>query len=170
AMSVLSVFPKLKFRVVASFIAFPALPFIFFNSLRDAFDFILIFGAMLAGPYWAIILIDYFLLRKQKINVKACFDKDGPYKYFKGFNPVAVVSQVIGMIVWLILGGWMTGFKVITSSFGMTLFNILGATLPAVIISALVYYVLTKYFVTKYDYGDYSYSQKNLGGVLDEKK
>lgn len=52
----------------------------------------------------------------------------------------------------------------------MTLFNVLGATLPAVIISALVYYVLTKYYVTKYDYGDYSYSQKNLGGVLNEKK
>src|SRR5699024_10590553 len=82
-MSVLTVFPNLRFRIVATCIALPALPFIFFNTLREAFDFILIFGAMLAGPYWAIILIDYFFLRKQKINVRACFDKEGPYKYFK---------------------------------------------------------------------------------------
>lgn len=159
AMSVLTVFPNLKFRVVAIFIAITALPFIFFSSLRDAFDFILIFGAMLAGPYWAIILVDYFFLRKQKINVKACFEKDGPYKFFKGINPVAVFSQIIGMIVWLFLGGWMTGFEMITSSFGMTLFNALGATLPAIIVSAIVYYVLTKFFLKKYDYGDYHFSQ-----------
>ena len=169
-MSVLTVFPNLRFRIVATCIALPALPFIFFNTLREAFDFILIFGAMLAGPYWAIILIDYFFLRKQKINVRACFDKEGPYKYFKGFNPIAIFSQIIGIVVWLFLGGWMTGFKLITSTFGMTLFNALGATLPAIIISALVYYGVTKFFLKKYNYGDYSYSQKNLGGVLNDNK
>ncbi|MBD8005382.1 cytosine permease [Bacillus sp. Sa1BUA2] len=170
AMSLLTVFPNLNFRIVTVLIALPALPFIFIGSLREAFDFILIFGAMLAGPYWAIILIDYFLLRKQKINVKACFDKEGPYKYFKGFNPVAIFSQIVGMIVWLFLGGWMTGFTFITSSIGMTLFNTLGATLPAIIVSALVYYGLTKLFLKKYSFGDYRYSKKNLGGVLNEIK
>lgn len=155
SMSVLTIFPNFKFRFVAAIIVLFALPFIFFNSLRDAFDFILIFGAMLAGPYWAIILVDYFFLRKQQINVKACFDKNGPYKYYKGFNVVAIFSQVIGMVAWLFLGGWMTGFDIITSNLGITLFNGLGATLPAIIISALVYYILTKYFLTKYDYGDY---------------
>lgn len=169
-MSVLTVFPNLSFRVITTLIALPALPFIFFNSLRDAFGFILIFGAMLAGPYWAIILTDYFFLRKQEINVKACFDREGPYKYFKGFNPIAVFSQIVGMVVWLFLGGWLTGFKFITSSLGMTLFNALGATLPAIIISSLVYYGLTRFFLKKYNYGDYSYSQRNLGGVLNENK
>jgi NCS1 family nucleobase:cation symporter-1 len=170
AMSVLTVFPNFNFRIVTIFIALPALPFIFIGSLRDAFDFILIFGAMFAGPYWAIILMDYFFLRKQKINVKACFDKEGPYQYFKGINPVALIAQIAGMIVWLFLGGWMTGFQIITSSLGMTLFNGLGATLPAIIVSALVYYGLTKFFLKKYDYGDYRYSQKNLGGVANDNK
>lgn len=160
AMSVLTVFPKMNFRIVSTFIALTALPFVFFSTLREAFDFILIFGAMLAGPYWAIILIDYFFLRKQKINVKNCFNKNGPYQYFKGFNPIAVISQIAGMIVWLFLGGWMTGFAFITSSFGMTLFNGISATLPAMITSASIYLVLTKYFLKKFDYGDYSYSQK----------
>lgn len=158
--AVLSVFPNLKFRLVAACIAAPALPFIFFSTLREAFDFILIFGAMLAGPYWAIILIDYFFIRKQRINVKACYDKEGPYKYYKGFNPVAVFSQIVGMSVWLYLGGWMTGFKYISSSVGMNLFNALGATLPAIVVSALVYYALTKFFLNRYEYGDYSYSHK----------
>lgn len=169
-MSVLSVFPSWNFKVVAFCLGLPALPFIFFGTLRDAFDFILMLGGMLAGPYWAIILIDYFLLRKEKINVKACFDKDGPYKYLKGFNPVAVFSQIVGVVVWLFLGGWMTGFSIITSSVGMTLFNAISATLPAMIISALVYYVLTKFLLNKYDFGDYNYSQKSLGGVLNDNK
>lgn len=82
AMSVLSVFPNLNFRLVTTFIGLLALPFVFFDSLREAFDFILIFGAMLAGPYWAVILIDYFILRKQKINVKACFDKNQSFYQF----------------------------------------------------------------------------------------
>jgi hypothetical protein len=64
----------------------------------------------------------------------------------------------------------MTGFQIITSSLGMTLFNGLGATLPAIIVSALVYYGLTKFFLKKYDYGDYRYSQKNLGGVANDNK
>lgn len=154
-MSVLTVFPNFKFRGVATFIALLALPFIFFNSLREAFDFILIFGAMLAGPYWAIILVDYFFLRKQKIDVEACFDKNGPYRYYKGFNIIAILSQIIGIVVWLFLGGWMTGFDLITIKLGGVLFNGLGATLPAIIVSALVYYILTKYILTKYNYGDY---------------
>lgn len=165
AMSVLTVFPNLNFRLVTIFIALPALPFIFIGSLREAFDYILIFGAMLAGPYWAIILVDYFFLRKEKINVKACFEKEGPYKYWKGLNPVAIFSQIIGIIVWLFLGGWMTGFNLITSTLGMSLFNVLGATLPSITVSALVYYCLTKFFLKKYNYGDYSYS-KNLGGDM----
>lgn len=162
--SVLSVFPKLQFKLVAVLIAVPALPFIFFSSLRDAFDFILIFGAMLAGPYWAMILVDYFFLRKQKLNVKACFDKEGPYKYYKGINPIAIVSQIAGMIVWIFLGGWMTGFEMITSSLGMTLFNVLGSTLPSMIVAALLYYVLTKYYLKKNTFGDYDFSDKKMEG------
>lgn len=164
SMSVLSVFPKLQFRIVAIFIAIPALPFIFFSTLRDAFDFILIFGAMLAGPYWAMILVDYFFLRKQKINIKACFDKNGPYKYWKGVNPIAIIAQVIGMIVWVFLGGWMTGFEIITSNLGMTLFNVLGSTLPSMIVAGLIYYLLTKIYINKKEFGDYHYSNNKMEG------
>lgn len=164
SMSVLSVFPKLQFRIVAIFIAIPALPFIFFSTLRDAFDFILIFGAMLAGPYWAMILVDYFFLRKQKINIKACFDKNGPYKYWKGVNPIAIIAQVIGMIVWVFLGGWMTGFEIITSNLGMTLFNVLGSTLPSMIVAGLIYYLLTKIYINKKKFGDYHYSNNKMEG------
>lgn len=164
SMSVLSVFPNLKFRIVAIFIAIPALPFIFFSTLRDAFDFILIFGAMLAGPYWAMILVDYFFLRNQKINVKACFDKNGPYQYWKGVNPIAIIAQVIGMIVWIFLGGWMTGFEIITSNLGMTLFNFLGSTLPSMLVAGLLYYVLTKIYLNYKDFGDYHYSNNKMEG------
>jgi NCS1 family nucleobase:cation symporter-1 len=74
--------------------------------------FILIYSAFL-GPIVAILLVEYYILRRQKINVPDLYEKDGP---FSGFNPAAVLAMLIGAgaafivvelawIVGLVVGG-----------------------------------------------------------------
>lgn len=54
--------------------------------------FILIYSAFL-GPIVAILLLEYYILRKQKINVPDLYEKDGP---FSGYNPAAVLAMLLG--------------------------------------------------------------------------
>jgi len=54
--------------------------------------FILIYSAFL-GPIVSILLIEYYVLRDQKVNVADLYREDGP---FAGYNPAAVLAMLIG--------------------------------------------------------------------------
>lgn len=57
--------------------------------------FIQTYSAFL-GPMFAILIVDYYVLRKQKLDLEKLYDPDGPYK---GVNMAAVIAMVIGIIV-----------------------------------------------------------------------
>lgn len=54
--------------------------------------FILIYSAFL-GPIVAILLIEYYLLRKEDINIHLLYEKDGP---FSGYNRYAIIAMLVG--------------------------------------------------------------------------
>lgn len=54
------------------------------------------------GPIAGIIICDYWVCRKKKLNLKDLYTVEGEYHYTKGFNINAVVSLVIGVLVALI--------------------------------------------------------------------
>ncbi|ASN06742.1 NCS1 family transporter [Virgibacillus necropolis] len=54
--------------------------------------FILVYSAFL-GPIVSILLVEYYILRKQKVNIAAMYKKDGP---FAGYNPSAILALLIG--------------------------------------------------------------------------
>jgi len=60
--------------------------------------FIQIYSAFL-GPLFAILVVDYYILRKQKLDLEKLYDPNGPYK---GVNMAAVIAMVIGIVVALI--------------------------------------------------------------------
>jgi NCS1 family nucleobase:cation symporter-1 len=53
--------------------------------------------AMLLAPITAILIVDYFLLRKRELNVDDLYREDGEYRYTRGFNLVAIAALVIGI-------------------------------------------------------------------------
>ncbi|MEO6504403.1 MAG: NCS1 family nucleobase:cation symporter-1 [Terrimesophilobacter sp.] len=59
-------------------------------------------GALL-GPLFGIIMIDYYVLRKQHVEVLGLFREDGHYTYSRGWNPKALVSFFIAAIISLVL-------------------------------------------------------------------
>ena len=72
--------------------------------------FILIYSAFL-GPIVAILLVEYYLLRRQKIDVNTLYDNNGQ---FAGFNPAAILAMLIGSAAafYEVSLTWIVGFVV----------------------------------------------------------
>jgi NCS1 family nucleobase:cation symporter-1 len=56
-------------------------------------------GAPLAG----VVLADYLVLKRQRIDVGALFDPHGRYRYLKGVNVAAVVAVAVGVSVYYVV-------------------------------------------------------------------
>jgi NCS1 family nucleobase:cation symporter-1 len=54
------------------------------------------------GPIAGILICDYFLIRKRKLNAKDLYETEGVYTYNKGFNLTAVYALIAGVLVALI--------------------------------------------------------------------
>ena len=52
----------------------------------------------LLGPIGGILLCDYFLIRKQVLNVDDLYKSEGEYTYTAGFNVNALIAFVVGVI------------------------------------------------------------------------
>jgi NCS1 family nucleobase:cation symporter-1 len=155
SMGILSVFSKWNYRWVCVLVTIPSVVFVFATSLQEIFNLLLIFVGLLAGPYWGIALTDYFFLRRQRIDVRACYDPMGKYRFTGGVNLVAVGCMVVGMVVWLFLGGWLSAKSMLTFPAGKALFQYTSATLPSMIVSGACYYVAAKKFFAGRAMGDY---------------
>lgn len=57
--------------------------------------FIQIYSAFL-GPIFAVMVVDYYVIRRRTLDVAALYDESGPYR---GFNPAALVATVVGIAV-----------------------------------------------------------------------
>ena len=53
----------------------------------------------LLGPVAAIMVADYFFIRKTKLDLPGLYHRDGIYEYASGFNLRAVVALVCGILV-----------------------------------------------------------------------
>lgn len=95
-----NLFPKhLDFRraaLISAVIGLVILPWNLYNSPVVIVYFLGGLGALL-GPLFGIIMVDYWIIRKQKVNVPDLYRENatGDYFYRRGFNPRAVWALVI---------------------------------------------------------------------------
>jgi NCS1 family nucleobase:cation symporter-1 len=54
------------------------------------------YGALL-GPVLGIMIADYWLIRRTRINVKELYELDGPYSYRNGWNPAALIAFFVAV-------------------------------------------------------------------------
>lgn len=52
----------------------------------------------LLGPVTGILVADYFLLRRTELDLDGLYHTQGPYTYAGGFNPVAMLVFVLGVL------------------------------------------------------------------------
>ncbi len=64
----------------------------------DGYIFVwLIAYSSLLGAVGGVLIADYYVLRKTRLDLKGLYQKDGPYWYAGGFNPVALVALAAGI-------------------------------------------------------------------------
>ncbi|NLY79426.1 MAG: allantoin permease [Lysinibacillus sp.] len=94
---VITLLTKLKYKVsaiIAGLLALCAFPWLLVqeSSATGLNMFVLIYSAFL-GPVIAILLVEYYIIRKQKVDIQDLYNEEGP---FKGFNPAALLAMFIG--------------------------------------------------------------------------
>ncbi|MGI9201654.1 MAG: cytosine permease, partial [Woeseiaceae bacterium] len=91
-----------------------------------------------------ILFVDYFFLRRQKINLRAIYDSNpnGEYYFWKGFNVLALAGIVIGQLTYFYLYNPFTDAS-------HWLFNILPASIAAFLVPALFYGVGMQFYTQK---------------------
>ncbi|MHB8072272.1 NCS1 family transporter [Desulfosporosinus fructosivorans] len=94
---VITLLTKIKYKpavTITGLLALCSFPWVLVqdSSAKGLGMFILIYSAFL-GPIVSILLIEYYILRKQKVNVADLYKEDGP---FAGYNPAALLALLIG--------------------------------------------------------------------------
>ena len=102
--------------------------------LLDIISEFLIIVSGLLGPVLGILIADYYLVRKKKLQLAELFKEEGIYAYNKtGFNKAAMISLGVGVITALV-GYWVPALSFLYSLSWFTGF----------IISFVLYYLLMK--------------------------
>ncbi|MCZ2257614.1 NCS1 family transporter [Sporosarcina sp. G11-34] len=94
---VITLLTKMKYKpavIVTGLLGLCSFPWVLVqdSSAKGLGMFILIYSAFL-GPIVSILLIEYYVLRKQKVDVEEMYKEDGQ---FAGYNPCALIAMLIG--------------------------------------------------------------------------
>ena len=122
------------------------LPDLFFDNFGVFLAFIGVFFA----PLCAIQIVDFLLLRRQRINIRGIY-QDGPgtpYQYWGGFNPAAILGMVAGFFTYLYLLDPI-------SYASHPPYQYLTASLPTAFVGGVVYWLATMIIVRPAKLGDY---------------
>ncbi len=114
------------------------------------------FGSFIAliavgfAPLCGIQIVDYYVLRRRRIDIRAVYDNSeaGPYRYWAGFNPAALAAMGVGLVAYIYLLDPL-------SYASRWPYQYLTASLPTALVSALVYWVATRRWVAPRGLGGY---------------
>ncbi len=67
------------------------------NILNQLYTYLGYFGSFLSALA-GIMLCDYYVIRRRRINVQDLYKKDGQYRYHGGVNIVGMVSWILGTV------------------------------------------------------------------------
>jgi NCS1 family nucleobase:cation symporter-1 len=116
------------------------------------------FGAFLAfigvgfAPLCGIQIVDYYLLRRGHIDIRAIYDPSpgGAYVFWAGFNPAAVIALIVGCGVYLYLLNPL-------SYASHDPYRMLTASLPAAAAAAAAFALMTRLLVLPARRGGYGH-------------
>jgi nucleobase:cation symporter-1, NCS1 family len=122
------------------------IPDLFFNNFGTFLAFIGVFFA----PLVAIQIVDYFILRKQTLNIRSIYDnsENSDYAYWAGFNPAAIAAMVAGFFTYIYLLDPLTYES-------RSPYEFLTASLPTAVVGGLVYLIVTKVVIQPAKRGGY---------------
>lgn len=138
-------------KLTAGFFAAAAVLVLFPDEVYSHFGSFLAICGTFFGPLSGIYFVDYFLLRKQHINVPELYRmrSGGMYWFWGGVNWVAIFSFLAGVGAYFIILNPIT-FE------GSPAFMYLSASLPSTGLSMVLYYVLMRLTAGRTGLGGYA--------------
>lgn len=92
--------------------------------------------AVAFAPLCGVQIVDYFVLRRRRIDIRAMYadERDAPYSFWRGINPAAMLALAAGCLTYIALLNPLTYQS-------LAPYPYLGASLPSAAASGLVYYL-----------------------------
>lgn len=120
------------------------------NWVFDNFGTFVAYIGVFFAPLCGIQIMDYFILRRQKISIRGLYTSgpDAPYSYWFGINPAAIIGMAVGVATYLYL------LNPISYAIKEP-FSLVGASLPAAVVAGLAYAVVTLLVVKPLGKGGY---------------
>jgi NCS1 family nucleobase:cation symporter-1 len=140
--------PGLRKRSWKFIIALTCVPLVFYaiwpRELFDLGDTFLAYNGTMQAPVAGILLVDYFLLKKQYIDLRSIFEAapSGRYYYTKGFNFLAMGAIILGQLAYF-------GIYDPFTDEAHEAFRYLPATVAAFVLPGLVYWAGMKFWLEK---------------------
>lgn len=166
AMKQIKIFRLLEWKKLTFLFLLITAVFVFFpDQIYGNFSMFLTACGTVFGPLTAIGFVDYFILRRQQIDLKALYlvTPKKPYNFWVGYNYAAIISLIVATVSYFLILNPI-------SLEGASLFNYLSATLPAMVIAGFVYYLITVAFVIPKGLGGYQASRQEKGLVENKKE
>lgn len=92
---------KISYRaggVITAVIGVLICPWLILSSAGNYIFVWLVGYGVLLGPIGAIMIVDYFVLRRRELVVDDLYRRGGAYEYSGGVNPIALVAFVAGVL------------------------------------------------------------------------
>lgn len=102
-MSLVNALPRLGRLVATTLVALAGVALAAFpDFVTQAQDWITHLGNV-ATPLGGVILADYAIVKRTRLDVPALFDPDGIYRYLGGVNPAALLAVAVGVAVYYVV-------------------------------------------------------------------
>ncbi|MFD1363329.1 purine-cytosine permease family protein [Lentibacillus salinarum] len=97
--------PDLKFSIITIFWSGWTILLIFWGGIWEYYEVLLAVLGTISGSACALILADFYIVRKQKFSMRGLYQIDNStvYKYTKGFNIPAFISFALGIFSYFLV-------------------------------------------------------------------
>jgi nucleobase:cation symporter-1, NCS1 family len=140
--------PRLKWEYGLAILLVGVIILCIFPFVYFAFDVYMMVVYLLLAPLVSIALVDFFILKKQKIKITDCYTRRGAYYYWGGFNWIALAVWFFSFIFGLMLFNPLT-FEPYLKIAGTPIIYYTTDIVPVMVISAIVYYLCGKFILVK---------------------
>ena len=135
-----STFSKASYKIIVLVLGVYVAILCVWGKITEYFGSFLTIGACVYAPLAALLFIDFFVVRKQKIDLKSAYEMEGhnAYRYTHGFNIVGAVCLAAGFIFSLLI------YDPIRGVIHNRILFMITPTGASLIFTAILYYLLTR--------------------------
>ena len=115
-------FPKISYRTLILILGAYVSALCVWGKITEYFGSFLTVGACVYAPLAALLVVDFFLVRKQKLDLRSAFGLEGhhSYDYTHGFNIVGMICLVFGFVLSLVIYNPIKGIVHVPALFVLT--------------------------------------------------